>query len=189
MSESFCTNVNKVEHLSDGSALIAKVDATDVTADANTVLVNDIRAKLKGNYPVTLIGLAIGSTKTAVANAAFDFTIGGVRFSKAAVVAGTAPGNDVVPQALFGAVAFDIGSDGTIDAIEAADNATGYASAVLAIAGIPAAAAGHARMGNVTATKSDGAFTFGTTLLDAANTTVVYTDGETNLEAIGSAVS
>jgi hypothetical protein len=175
--------------LTDGEDTTTKVDDTAVTAAANTVLVNDIRAKLKGNYPVTLIGLAIGSTKTAVANAAFDFTIGGVRFSKAAVAAGTAPGNDVVPQALFGAVAFDIGVDGTIDAIEAADNATGYASAVLAIAGIPVAASGHARMGNVTATKSDGAFTFGTTLLDAANTTVVYTDGETNLEAIGAAVS
>jgi hypothetical protein len=175
--------------LTDGESTTETIAANEVTMDANTVLVNDIRAKLKGNYPVTLIGLAIGSTKTAVANAAFDFTIGGVRFSKAAVVAGTAPGNDVVPQALFGAVAFDIGVDGTIDAIEAADNATGYASAVLAIAGIPAAAAGHARMGNVTATKSDGAFTFGTTLLDAANTTVVYTDGETNLEAIGAAVS
>jgi hypothetical protein len=182
MTQSFCTNVNKVEHLSDGAA-------TTATIGDNTVLVNDIRAKLKGNYPVSRPALAIGSTKTAVANVAFDFTIAGVRYSKAAVAAGTAPGNDVVPQALFGAVAFDIGADGTIDAIEAADNATGYASAVLAIAGIPAAAAGHARMGNVTATKSDGAFTFGTTLLDAANTTVVYTDGETNLEAIGAAVS
>jgi hypothetical protein len=175
--------------LTDGEATTEKVDATAVTADANTVLVNDIRAKLKGNYPVSRPALAIGSTTTAVSNVAFDFTIAGVRYSKAAVAAGTAPGNDVVPQALFGAVAFDIGVDGTIDAIEAADNATGYASALLAIAGIPVAAAGHARMGNVTATKSDGAFTFGTTLLNAANTTVVYTDGETNLEAIGAAVS
>ena len=179
---SFCTNVNKMEHLSDGPS-------TTATIAANTTLVNDIRAKLKGNYPVSRPALAIGSTTTAVSNVAFDFTIAGVRYSKAAVAAGTAPGNDVIPQSTFGAVAFDIGVDGTIDAIEAADNATGYASAVLAIAGIPAAAAGHARMGNVTATKSDGAFTFGTTALDAANTTVVYTDGETNLEAIGAAVS
>ena len=182
MGQSFCTNVNKVEHLADGAS-------TTATIAANTALVNDIRAKLKGNYTVSRPALAIGSTPANVANAAFDFTVGGVRYSKAAVAAGTAPGNDVVPQSTFGAVAFDIGIDGTIDAIEAAANATGYASAVLAIAGIPSAAAGHARMGTVTATKSDGAFTFGTTSLAAANTTVAYTDGETNLEAIGAAVS
>lgn len=164
---------------------MAKCTTTQETTD----LSNDIREKLLGSYPVTKTGLAIGSTATAVANAALDFTIAGVRYSKAAVVAGTAPGNDVVPQATFGAVAFDIGVNGTIDAIEASANATGYSTAALAIAAIPAAASDHARLGTVTATKSDGAFTFGTTDLDAANTTVVYADGETNLEAIGSAAS
>ncbi len=153
------------------------------TSDAVTV-VNDIRTKLKGNYPVSKTGLGIGSTATAVANAAFDFTIGGVRYSKAAVTAGTAPGNDVIPQSTYGAVALDIDAAGTITVAEAAANSTGYASAALAIAGIPDVASTKARLGTVTATKSDGAFTFGTTDLDAANTTVVYTDGETNIEAI-----
>lgn len=157
-------------------------------ADIKT-LVNDIRSALKGDYPVSRATLAIGSTKSAVASAAFDFTIGGVRYSKAAVTAGTAPGNDVIPEGLYGAVAFDIGVNGTIDAVEAPANATGYASAALAAAALPAAAADHARMGYVTASISSGTFTFGTTLLDAANTTVAYTDGETNLEAIGAAVS
>jgi hypothetical protein len=165
------------------------VDSTaEQIADILT-LVNDIRAKLKDDYVVSLPGLAIGSTTANVANVAFDFTVNGVRYSKAAVAAGTAPGNDVIPQSTYGAVALDIGANGTIDVIEAAANATGYASASLAIAGIPSAAADHARMGTVTATKSDGAFTFGTTALNAANTTVVYTDGETNLEAIGAAVT
>ncbi|MEE9311619.1 MAG: hypothetical protein V3V10_04325 [Planctomycetota bacterium] len=168
---------------------MSKCTTVDKQLDQSSALANDIRAKLKGNYPVTKTGLAIGSTATAVATGALDFTVAGVRYSKAAVVAGTAPGNDVVPQSTFGAVALDIGVNGTIDAIEAAANATGYASAALAIAGIPVSASGHARLGTVTATKSDGAFTFGTTDLDAANTTVVYTDGETNLEAIGDAVT
>ncbi len=105
------------------------------------------------------------------------------------MAAGTAPGNDVVPQGKFGAVAFDIGTDGTIDAIEASANATGYTTAALAIAGVPAAAASHARLGYVTASGSAAAFTFGTTLLDAANTTVAYTDADTALEAIGAAIS
>lgn len=178
-----CTRVKSMSDLSsDGSAYSTRTD------DVKT-LVNDIRAKLLGNYVVSLPGLAIGSTPANVSNVAFDFTIGGVRYSKAAVAAGTAPGNDVIPQATFGAIALDITANGTISVTEAADNATGYASAALALAGIPAVAADTARMGTVTATKSDGAFTFGTTALNAANTTVVYTDGETNLEAIGAAVS
>jgi hypothetical protein len=160
-----------------------------ITTAATKTLTNDIREKLLGNYPVTKTGLAIGTTKTAVATGALDFTIAGVRYSKAAVAAGTAPGDDVVPQSLYGAVALDIGVDGTIDAIEAADNVTGYATAALAIADIPAAASEHARLGTVTVIKSDGAFTFGTTDLDAANVTTVYTDGETNLEAIGAAIA
>lgn len=175
-----CTTLNKTD---------TELAAEKTQSDATTVLANDIREKLKGNYPVTKTGLAIGSTKTAVSSDAFDYIIGGVQYSKAAVDAGTAPGNDVIPEGLYGAVAFDIGTNGTIDAIEAAGNATGYATAALAIAGIPDPAADHARIGTVTASISSGTFTFGTTLLDAANTTVAYTDGETHFEAIGAAVS
>lgn len=125
---------------------------------------------------VTSAGLAIGSTVTAVSTIAFSYIISGTTYSKAAVPAGTAPGNDVVPSGKYGAVAFDIGSDGTIDATEAYLNSTGYTTAVLAVAGLPQIAKGHIRLGYVTATKSDGAFTFGTTSLVAANTTVVYSD-------------
>lgn len=161
---------------------------TEQIADIVT-LVNDIRAKLKGDYNFALPGLVIGSTATAVANVAFDFIILGIRYTKAAVAAGVAPGNDVIPQATYGAVALDIVAAGTVTIAEAAANATGYASAALAIAGIPAVAAGKARMGTVTVIKSDGAFTFGTTDLDAANVTTVYTDSETAFEAIGDAVA
>jgi hypothetical protein len=124
---------------------------------------------------LTGAALAIGSTKPNVANGAFTYYIAGTKYSKSATAAGTAPGNDVIPQNKYGAVALDIGTDGTIDAVEASDNATGYDSAVLAVAGLPAVAASHVRMGYVTAMKSDGAFTFATTDLDAANTTVAYT--------------
>ncbi len=168
---------------------MGRCTTVDTQLDATTVLSNDIRSKVKGSYPVTRTGLAIGTTDTNVANDAFDYTSIGVQYSSAAVAAGTAPGNDVVPISTYGAVAFDIDAAGTITAVEAADNVTGYASAALAVAGIDAPAAGSARMGTVTATKSDGAFTFGTTALDAANTTVAYTDGETAFEAIGDAVS
>lgn len=146
--------------------------------------VDGIIAKLQGNYVIGVPALAIGSTPTAVSTALFHYFIGGKHYIKAAVAAGTAPGNDEIPVGLYGAVAFDIGADGTIDAVEATANATGYASAVLAVAGLPAAATAHARIGWVTATKSDGAFTFGTTQLDAANTTVAYTDAPTLVNSI-----
>lgn len=124
----------------------------------------------------TEANLAIGSTPANVATAAFSYSINGTTYSKGAVAAGTAPGNDVVPINTFGAVALDIGADGTIDAVEAPANSTGYASAALAVAALPLPADAHIRLGYVTAKKSDGAFTFGTTALNAANTTVAYTD-------------
>jgi hypothetical protein len=152
-------------------------------------LVNRIQAVLTGNVVMESPALAIGSTPANVANGAFIFSIAGAQYSKAAVAAGTAPGNDVVPQNKYGAVALDIGINGTIDAIEAAANATGYTSAALAVAGIPAVASGHARMGYVTAIKTDGAFTFGTTALNAANSTVVYTNSTTAAVTIGDAAT
>lgn len=120
--------------------------------------------------------LAIGSTVQNVAIDAFDFSINGTTYSKGAVAAGTAPGATVVPISKFGAVAFDIGINGVIDAISATDNATGYTTAAEAILGLPDPAVEHIRIGVVTASKSDGSFTFGTTALNAANTTVAYTD-------------
>lgn len=172
-------------------ALDAEIDAVrslinELRTDHGTfkTVVDDIKSTLQGDYILTTPTLAIGSTATNVSNVAFNYVINGVPYAKAAVAAGTAPGNDVIPQSTYGACAFDIGTNGTIDAIEAADNATGYASAALAAAGIPAVAADHARMGYVTVTKSDGAFTFGTTDLDAANVTAAYTNGDSLFAAI-----
>lgn len=176
-----CTTLNTTD--------TALASQTSEQADIKT-LVNDIRSKLKGDYNVSKPGLAIGTTKPNVSNAAFDYQIGGVQYSKAAVAAGTAPGSDVIPTGKYGAVAFDIGTNGTIDAISATGQTAGtFTTAATAIAALADPAADHARMGYVTASKSDGAFTFGTTNLDAANTTVAYTDSDTAFEAIGSAVS
>jgi hypothetical protein len=147
-------------------------------------LVNSIQTEKLGDTLSSLPGLAIGSTNTAVSSVAFYYKINGALKLKAAVAAGTAPGNDVIPQSTFGAVAFDIDADGTITAVEAADNSTGYASAALAAAGLADVASDKVRMGYVTASDSSGAFTFGTTALDAANTTVAYTDGSLGVSSI-----
>ena len=176
MSESIKQRTASLANVSDAFHLRKLLEATRSEVSSLRSVVNNIYGALSGNYLVVQPTLAIGSTVQNVSNLAFYYSIAGTVYYKAAVAAGTAPGNDIVPQAKFGAVAFDIGVNGTIDAIEAPGNATGYASALLAAAALPAPAADHARMGYVTATKSDGTFTFGTTALNAANSTVAYTD-------------
>lgn len=132
--------------------------------------------------------LAIGGTTTAVSTVAVNFVINGVQYYAAAVAAGTAPGNDVIAQSKYGAVAFDIGANGTIDAIEATGQAAAqFTTAALAVAALPACASDHVRLGWVTATKSDGAFTFGTTALNAANSTVVYYSTVPQYDILGGA--
>jgi hypothetical protein len=149
-------------------------------------LVNDIVTNLQATTLVTKPVLAVGSTAANVAHQAFVFSIGGVQYLKAANAVGVAPGNDVVTEDGFGAVALDIGANLTIDVIEAPANAAGYASAALALAALPAAASDHVRIGTVTASGSEAAFTFGTTDLDAANTTVAFADGDTQAALIDS---
>lgn len=132
--------------------------------------------------------LAIGSTNTRVANGAFTYTLNATSgIAKGAVAAGTALGTDVIPATKYGAVALDINAAGTITAISAVDNATGYANAGAAVTGLPDPQYGYIRMGYVTMMKSDGAFTLGTTALNAANTTVAYTSASNLVSNVYSA--
>lgn len=146
--------------------------------------IDDMKAVLQGSYNVSLPGLAIGTTPANVSNVAFDYQVAGVRYTKAAVAAGTVPGNDVVPQNTYGAIALDIDSAGTITIAEAADNAAGYSSAELAVSDIPSVASTKARMGTVSVVRTSGAFTFGTTSLADGDTTVVYTDALTAFQSL-----
>ncbi len=125
---------------------------------------------------LTGAALVQGSTTTACANGAFNYYIAGVKYAKGANAVGVAPGNDVIVQAKYGCVAFDIGTDGTVDAIEATDQAAQqFTSAAAAIAALPAVGAGHVRIGYVTVTDSAGTFTFGTdNLVSDATATVTY---------------
>lgn len=175
--------------IADLKGIFAALATYKTVTDDTKALANGIRAVLQGSYVESLPALGIGSTKTAVASTAFDYFVGGKRYTKAANAIGTAPGSDVVPLGKFGAVAFDIDNTGTITAVSAPANATGYATAALAAAAIPAVGAGKARMGYVTASKSDGTFTFGTNNFDVANSTVAYTDGTTMFNSIGSAIA
>lgn len=84
-----------------------------------------------------------------------------------------------VPDGKFGAFGWQVGSNGTVDACDATDNATGYATADLALADLAAASAGHALIGWIVV-EADGAdFVGATTLLDATTVTVSYYDAPT----------
>lgn len=162
-------------------------DLYDLLSNAVS-LVNTIRSILTGTMGfLTAPTLSIGtSSKTKLKNAAFTFSDGyGTRYVSSAE---TVLGSTVIPQSKYGAVALDIGSDGTIDAVEATGNSTGYTTAALALAAIPQVASGHIRLGTITIIKSDGAFTLGTTNLDAANVTTSIST-TTNIISIPSALS
>jgi len=166
--------VNSGENLAGGT-----VDITIQDSDDNITFVDWASSAFKQitvDGMLTSAGLGIATTDTAVATTAFTFYVAGTEYSRGAVPGGTAPGNDIIPINKYGAVAIDIGIDGTIDVIEAPGNAAGYNTAALATAGLPAVAASHVRIGSLTAMRTAGAFTFGTTALDDADSTVAYTD-------------
>lgn len=173
--------LNSGDHAAGGTNDVT-IQEADVEAGPFTDWATGAFTQVTVDGMLTTGSLGIGAVNTAVANGAFTFFVAGAEYSKAAIAAGTAPGNDVIPINKYGAVALDIGVDGTIDVIEAGGNAAGYNTAALAIAGIAAAGAGHVRIGTVTAMRTAGAFTFGTTALDDADSTVAYTD--TTLTAV-----
>lgn len=125
---------------------------------------------------LTGAALAIGSTKSSVANGAFTYYIAGTKYAKGATAAGTAPNAVTTAQNKYGCQAFDIGADGTIDPISCTNIAAGLDSAALAYADLPDVAANHVRIGYVTAMSSDaGGFVWATTLFDDAAVTEAYT--------------
>ena len=128
---------------------------------------------------ITSPGLAIGSVdSTKVLNAAFNFDWQGNAYSKASAE-NTFVGLDTVPQNKYGAFCLKIESDGTITIYEASDNATGYDSIALAIAGLPDADSDTAYLGVVTVICTAVAgFIPGTTALDAGTVTDTYTNGD-----------
>lgn len=159
----------------DGDAIVAS--AADAGLAARTVKYFARRIR---NGVSDSPAAAIGSTPQNVATGAFDYWIMGTAYSKAAVPAGTALNAESVPLGKYGAQALDIDAAGTITAVSAPANTTGYLTAAAAAAALPASVSGRIRATYVTASKSDGAFVFGTTSLAAANTTVAYTSSALN---------
>lgn len=150
---------------------------------------NTLRASLVGDYLVDTVVLSMATAKDDVKTTEFAYVINGVGYHKGAVD-GTALTAQAVPQAKYGAWAFDIGADGTIDVVPAPANATtGYDTAVLASGALPAVASDHVRMGYVTASKSDGAFTGATTELDVAEVTEAFTSATAGIPSIPSAIA
>lgn len=132
--------------------------------------------KVGGTSLLNTPALAIGSTPANLASGAFSFTINGMSYTKAAVAAGTALTATTVPQNKYGAFGLQIPSGGTLAALDAAANATGYASAALALAAWKAVAPTslNVALGCVIVINTGGSFVGATTSLAAAGVTAVY---------------
>lgn len=90
-----------------------------------------------------------------------------------------------VPQNMYAAYAFDVGEDLTVDCVACTAHTTGYASAALALAALPAVAADHVRLGTLVLVSSDaGGFIAGTTAISAVAVTEVFADSETIIEGV-----
>jgi len=138
---------------------------------------------IMGNeYFTTAPTLAIGTTASKVLCAAFKYKLLDWTYSKASTE--TALSGEDVPQDTYGAWLLSLDDEGAITVTEAADNVTGYATAALAVNGIVLPGSSQAIMGFVTAISSSGAFSPGTTLLNALTVTDTYTDGNPGLRGI-----
>lgn len=80
-----------------------------------------------------------------------------------------------IPATKYGAYAFQVGSNGTIDTVAASGNGTGYASGALALAGLSAAPADHSRLGTLTVyAGTSSTFTPGTTALSGTSAVATF---------------
>ncbi len=110
------------------------------------------------------LSLSRGTTATSVANSYFKYKIAGVYYTKTATVAGTALAAGTIPQNKYGLYRFTIDAAGTITCTPAAANfTTGYNSAALAIAAIPAVPANNAEMGYIVVMSTNAAGFVGNT--------------------------
>lgn len=131
--------------------------------------------------------LVIGSTATKVGFSAFTYKINGYAYSKSA--GEITLSGDTIPQNLYGAYGFKIDVDGTIELVEATDNATGYATPAKAVEDLEQADSDSVYIGYITVKSTDsGGFIPGTTSLSDSAVTDTYTDGDPNLRAIPEAI-
>lgn len=180
------TSKTAVDELIDDHATFKTV------VDAIKTLVNDIRTKLLADTVDGATNLAIGTDTEKVAHGAFTYRINGQVYNQALNAGGVALSGANIPAEKAGGWALDINASGIITIIPATDNATGYDTEALALAGIPAiAVADTVRLGTVTVLMTaGGGFTTGTTALTGGNVSnTTYTNSVPTLVTLGSAVS
>jgi hypothetical protein len=128
---------------------------------------------------LVIVRPAVEPVVQTVKTSIFSFNVGGTIYTLPATATGYSVGDDVIPSGRYGAIALDVGSDLEVHTIEATDNATGYTTAALARAGLPAVAENHVRMAYVTMRKSDGPFVCGlTSLIPSSTITTAFTSVE-----------
>ena len=180
-------------NVADPDRLEVILNAMDTEIDALRTLCNQQRTALLGDIVLTETALAIGSATTCVSYSAFAYAINGTKYELTASATGksiTSAEITTIAQNKYGAIAFQVGTNGTVDIVQAPLNSTGYDSAALAAAALPAVAADHARMGYITVMDTAGAFTPGPTALSSGTVTEAYVNTGTLFSGVtSSAVS
>lgn len=161
---------------------------SDVLNEMSTAL-EQVQSK---SYVLTDVSAAIGTCQLKVSLAATDYTVNGIQYSKTAVANQALPACATVPTAKYGAFAWQIGSDGTVDGVAATANATGYSTAAAALAGLPAVSSNHARMATLVHYSGVCNFVPGTSKLSAHGATsavATFADGQTLFEMIAATLT
>lgn len=124
------------------------------------------------------------STYQLIGTSIFTFDVGGTIYTLPSNTIGYAIGDDVIPDGKHGAIALDVGTDLAVHVTEATNNATGYTTIPLAIAGLPAVAENHARLGYIVISPFGENFTSGLSGLayNSKATVRYYTSESTPLD-------
>lgn len=158
------------------SNVVTKVNALDASTD-------DLVGSLDGDNVLSDPGCS--SSTTDMTHDEIIVTIGGVMVFAAADASVTLGDSDTTDNGEVAGYALDIGLNGTVDAIAAADNAGGnYTTAAEALAALPAVASDHVRLCTLTVVADTGTFVAQTDAIDDSNTTATFTDTAQALAAL-----
>jgi len=144
-------------------------------------LAGQVKAALQGDYVEGNTQLSAGTIKTNVLHCTVLNRINGELYSVTGACSSMT--GCVVPQNKYSAWRVERSATATC-VIPAANSCTGYATAALALAALPALTADNTSFGTIVAIATCGCFVPNTTKLDCAKICITFADGTTTANAI-----
>ena len=170
-----CSWKKKLTHMRGTTAILTQLKAAIVALNDNGVKTDP--------------SLAVHACTSYVNVASTVYQITGSEY-KLIETKATLSGLGTIPANKYGAFAFDVDATGTVTAYSATANPTGYTTAPLAIAGLPAVASTSVRLGTLAEFGGfSTAFVPGTTVLSAGSAIASFTDSTTLWDAIAASIT